>query len=146
MRQKKRVLIVDDDADFVAAMSLVLESAGYEALSAGSGAEALDVAERNAPGVVIIDVIMEKPDAGFILARKLRLNSRTKAIRLIILSSINEINKQKGLRFIYSDEDRDEQWLPVDRVLEKPIKPEKLISIVEELMKCELPEGNAGQT
>jgi CheY-like chemotaxis protein len=137
MTQKKPVLIVDDDADFLAATSLALEAAGFEVHTAGNSSEAMEIAARVSPGVAILDVVMEKPDAGFVLARKLKTDNRTKEIRLVILSSINEINKQKGLKFRYSNGDRDEQWLPVDRVLEKPIKPEKLVVILEELMKSE---------
>jgi CheY-like chemotaxis protein len=135
MTQKKPVLIVDDDADFLAATSLALEAAGFEVHTAGNSSEAMEIACQASPGVAILDVIMEKPDAGFVLARKLKADNRTKAIRLVILSSVNEINNQKGLKFRYSNEDRDERWLPVDTVLEKPVKPDKLIVIVEELMR-----------
>jgi CheY-like chemotaxis protein len=137
MKPKKPVLIVDDDADFLTATSLALESAGFEVHAAGNSSDAMEIAMRVSPGVAVLDVFMEKPDAGFVLARKLRTDNRTKAIKLVILSSINEINRQKGLKFRYSNEDRDERWLPVDRVLEKPVKPEKLIAIIEELMKGE---------
>jgi CheY-like chemotaxis protein len=133
MKPKRAVLLVDDDVDFLAAHTMFFEAAGFVVHTAGNSSEALEVAARVCPDVAVLDVVMDEPDAGFVLARKLRMDNRTKAIRLVILSSVNEINRQRGLAFRYSDQDRDEQWLPVDRVLEKPVKPEKLIAIVEEL-------------
>ena len=135
MMCKKTVLLVDDDSDFLAANSMALEAAGFEVFTAGNSADAVEIAHQVAPDVAVLDVMMDEPDEGFSLARGLRQDARTKNVRLVLLSSVNEINRRKGLAFRFSDQDRDERWLPVDRVLEKPIKPRKLISILNELME-----------
>ncbi len=137
MKPRRTVLLVDDDVDFLAANKFAFEAAGFEVHVASNSAEAIQTAIRVKPDVAVLDVVMDRPDEGFALARSLRHDERTKAIRLVMLSSINEINRHKGLAFRYSDEDRDDQWLPVERVLEKPIRPKKLISIVDELVESE---------
>lgn len=135
MARGKTILLVDDDVDFLAANKMALELAGFTVHLAGSGAEGLAAAVRELPDAIVLDVVMEQPDEGFVLARTLRQDERTRRIPLVILSSVNEVNRQKGLAFRFSDQDRDEHWLPVDRVLEKPVRPKKLIAILESLME-----------
>jgi CheY-like chemotaxis protein len=135
MKTKRSVLLVDDDVDFLAAHTLAFEAAGFEVHVARNGTEAMEVAARVCPDVAVLDVVMDSPDEGFSLARSLRQDVRTRDIRLVVLSSVNEANRQRGLDFRYSDRDRDERWLPVDRVLDKPVKPKKLISILEQLIE-----------
>jgi CheY-like chemotaxis protein len=137
MTGNKTILLVDDDADFLAANKFVLEAAGYTVHVARNSSEAMRVAIQSTPDAAVLDIMMDQPDEGFVLARRFRQDSRTRGMRLVLLSSVNEINRQKGLGYRFSDQDRDEQWLPVDKVLEKPVRPKKLISILEKLMENE---------
>jgi two-component system, OmpR family, response regulator len=137
MKPRRTILLVDDDVDFLTANRFAFEAAGFEVYTASSSAEAIATAVEVRPDIAVLDVVMDQPDEGFSLARTLKQDERTRPTRLVILSSINEINRRKGLAFQYSDEDRDGRWLPVDRVLEKPVRPKKLISIVEELIGSE---------
>jgi CheY-like chemotaxis protein len=133
----RKILLVDDDIDFLEANRLAFEAAGFEVHTAGNSDEAIEIANRELPDAAVLDVVMDRPDEGFSLARKLRQDERTRGMRLVVLTSVNEINRRKGLAFRYSDSDRDEQWLPVDKVLDKPVRPRKLISIVQDLMEVE---------
>ncbi|MBF0544089.1 MAG: response regulator [Candidatus Riflebacteria bacterium] len=135
MKRKKTILLVDDDVDFLKANQLAITAAGFEVFVAANSREALQIAAQFLPDAAVLDVVLNEPDEGFALARKLRGDARTKNIRLIVLSSLNEINRQKGLAFEFSDRDRDDHWLPVDKILDKPIKPKKLIAILEELLE-----------
>jgi CheY-like chemotaxis protein len=134
---KNTVLLVDDDPDFLAANSVALEAAGYTVCTAANSADAMETARRLSPAIAVLDVMMDEPDEGFYLARQLKQDDRTRGIKLVLLSSVNEINRRRGLAFRFSDRDRDETWLPVDRVLEKPIKPRKLVAILKELLENE---------
>jgi CheY-like chemotaxis protein len=134
MMQNNTVLLVDDDPDFLAANGLALETAGFKVYEAGNSARAMEIALAVSPAVAVLDVMMDEPDEGFALARALRQEERTKDIRLVLLSSVNEVNRRKGLAYRFSDRDRDERWLPVDKVLEKPIRPKKLVAVLKELM------------
>jgi two-component system, OmpR family, response regulator len=135
MKPGKTVLLVDDDVDFLAANRLAFEAAGFTVHVAHNSTAAVEIANRVCPDAAILDVVMDRPDEGFALARKFRQDERTRSMKLVLLSSVNEINRRKGLAYRFSDQDRDEQWLPVDKVLEKPVKPKRLISIVEKLVE-----------
>ena len=131
---KATVLIVDDDIDFVRANTTVLEAAGFEVLTAHNGREGLQIARENHIDVAVLDVIMDAPDEGFVLARNLRKGEKTKGIPLVMLSSVNEVNRKAGYPFKFSDQDRDEMWLPVDKFLDKPVRPQQLAEAIRQFV------------
>jgi CheY-like chemotaxis protein len=131
--QKKRVLLVDDDADFLEINGVALRAAGYEVMVAHNGTEGLEVAARGGFHIAILDVMMATPNEGFELARALRKDPRTAQMPLIMLSSINAVNEGKGALLRFGNRDRDEVWLPIDRFIDKPVKPEALVRLVAEL-------------
>jgi CheY-like chemotaxis protein len=129
------VLIVDDDIDFVKANRTVLEAAGFNVLAAHNAGEGMKAARENRVDVAVLDVMMDTPDEGFALARDLRKDERTKAIPLVMLTSVNEVNRKAGYTFKFTDRDRDDMWLPVDRFLDKPVKPAELAETVRGYLK-----------
>jgi CheY-like chemotaxis protein len=130
----KRILLVDDDVDFVEVNRAALEGAGYEVCTAHDGREALKVAAAMSPHAAVLDVIMTTPQEGFELARALRKNPATSKVPLVMLTSINTVNAEKGSSFRFSERDRDEMWLPIDRFLDKPVQPQVLVGVVRELV------------
>lgn len=128
--EKATVLIVDDDIDFVRANRTALEASGYRVLAAHNAHDALRLAQENHVDVAILDVMMDNPEEGFMLAREMRKDARTKGIPLVMLSSVNEVNRQAGYPFQFSDSDRDETWLPIDRFLDKPVRPHQLAEAI----------------
>jgi CheY-like chemotaxis protein len=132
---KKRVLLVDDDVDFLEINRTALEAAGYEVAVAHDAKEGLKVAVKSRFDVAILDVIMVTPSDGFELARDLRRDPKTEKMPLVMLTSVNAVNEQKGTLFRLGNQDKDELWLPVDKFMDKPIKPEALVRLVAELTK-----------
>jgi CheY-like chemotaxis protein len=132
-RSAARVLLVDDDVDFVEVNRLALEQAGFHVMTAYDGDEGFRQAAEHRPDVVVLDVMMRTPEEGFELARRLRGDQRTEKLPLLMLTGVNEVNRARGL-FTFSDRDRDATWLPVDRFLEKPIAPERLVPAVREVL------------
>ncbi|MCX7703317.1 MAG: response regulator [Planctomycetota bacterium] len=125
--KKKKVLIVDDDADFVEMNKIVLEKAGYEVIAAYSGKEGLEKAHSEKPNIIILDVMMETGSVGFDVCRKLRNSEQTKNIPQIMVTSVNETVPYK-----FSP---DETWLPTDCFLEKPVAPDRLLEEVKKRIK-----------
>ena len=125
-----KILIIDDDPDITEAMKVVLQTRDYKVTSAASGGEGLKKVKIDNPDLVILDIMMEKGDTGFDVARELKNDPSTKNIPILMLTAIKE---KTGLDF--TKEAGDEAWLPVDDYVEKPLKPEELLSKVEKLLK-----------
>jgi CheY-like chemotaxis protein len=129
----KTVLLVDDDVDLLDINRMTLEAAGFVVLTAENGEDAMRIATSKRIDVAVLDVMMTTPTEGFVLARQLRQDDRTKQIPLLMLTSVNTENEAQGSFVRFTDRDRDNQWLPVDRFVDKPIKPEDLVSTVRTL-------------
>lgn len=125
-----KILIIDDDPDIVEAMKVVLESKNYEVAMAKSGEAGLERARQLKPDLIILDVMMESVDKGFEVARDLKKDNNYKDIPILMLTAIKE---KIGLGF--EKEAGDPDWLPVDGYCEKPLKPDELISEVENLLR-----------
>lgn len=83
----KRVLIVDDEPDVRAIIKMGLEmSAGWQILTASSGAEALTIAAAHQPDVILLDVMMPEMD-GYATLQQLKANSTTRAIPVILTTA-----------------------------------------------------------
>jgi CheY-like chemotaxis protein len=129
----KKVLLVDDDVDLLTIYRIALEGEGFDVLTAENGDQAMSVATSTPVDVAVLDVMMRTPTEGFELARTLRQDERTKRIPLLMLTSVNAENEAQGYFSRFTDRDRDSQWLPVDQFVDKPIKPEDLVSAVRTL-------------
>jgi CheY-like chemotaxis protein len=132
---KTTVLLVDDDVDFVFANRTALEAAGYQVLTAHNGGDGMKLAREHHIDVAILDVMMDTPEEGFVLARSLRKDEKTKNIPLVMLTSVNEVNRKAGYPYKFTDQDRDEMWLPIDKFLDKPVKPQQLAEAIRPFIR-----------
>lgn len=126
---KKKILIIDDDQDISEGIKTVLETKPYEVHLASSGMEGIEAAEKLKPDMIILDVMMETKDSGFKVARKLKKDPALAKVPILMLTAIRE---KTG--FDFSKEAGDENWLPVDDYVEKPIHSETLLEKVAELL------------
>ncbi|HUV07430.1 MAG TPA: response regulator [Spirochaetia bacterium] len=124
-----RVLLVDDDADFVAMNRALLEKNSYEVLVAYNGRECLDKVRSAKPDLIILDMMMSTRSEGLQISRELRMSKRTKCIPLLMLTSVNETLPIRV--------EPEKTWLPVDLLIEKPIEPEFLLQLVSEMLSRE---------
>ena len=127
--ENKKILIIDDDPDFVMATTVVLEAKSYKVFSAKDRKDGIEKVERVLPDLIIMDVMMEKMSDGFELAREIKNDGRYKKIPILMLTAVGE---KTGFNF--SKSAGDEAWLPVDDYAEKPVKPEELIAKIEKLI------------
>ena len=86
---KKTVLVVDDERDLVDLMTFNLQRNGYSVISAGSGLEALDLARREKPDLILLDLMLPGID-GNEVARRLKADAATSAIPIIMLTAKSE--------------------------------------------------------
>jgi len=121
-----RVLIVDDDPDFVEAVTNVLDAKGYDVDSAPNGKIGIAKAKEQKPDIILLDVMMTTKSEGFDVAREMHKDEKLKNVPVIIITGVR---KEMNLPFGFEP---DEKWLPVKGVLEKPVKPDVLLKTIEE--------------
>ena len=122
---KNKIIIIDDDIDLVEAMRLTLEGAGFDVLDAQDGEHGIEKVRSESPDLVILDVMMGTQDEGFHVAYQIRANKDTQDLPIIMLTAVGQ---ETGFDF---DRERDEDFLPVNEFLEKPINPELLLELVK---------------
>ena len=119
-----KILIVDDDPDMVEAGRIVLEKEGYLVESAANLADGLAKLAKSDPDLLILDVMMEEADDGLRFARQARRQGNM--LPIIMLTSVNRaLGVQIG---------KDEEMVPVDEFLEKPVDPHTLVAKVKALL------------
>ena len=121
-----RVLVIDDDNEFVEAMTNVLDAKGYDVDSAPNGKIGVAKAREQKPDIILLDVMMTTKSEGFDVARELHKDQKLKTVPVILITGVR---KEMSLPFGFEP---DETWLPVKGVLEKPVKPEVLLKTVAE--------------
>jgi CheY-like chemotaxis protein len=129
MSEVKTILLVDDDVDFVESNTVMLEAFGYRVISATDGSRALALASAEHPDLMILDIMMTYDTEGFDVAREVRSRPELRDMKILMVSGIVSEKKLGGMP------KPDGQWLPVERVLEKPIDPPKLIAEVQRLLQ-----------
>lgn len=128
MSQKKKILIVDDDPDFAAAIQKILTSNNYDVDVAGNVEEGMRAIEEKRPDLILLDVIMEKYDDGFNMCYDLKHDDRYRAIPVIIITAVTEVT---GLKF---DPKTDGEYLEAEEYVQKPISAEVLLNKVARLI------------
>ena len=105
--KKQTILLVDDDPDYLETNRAVLEAKGFDVHTAETTEQALKLARSVNPAIAILDVIMDEPDSGFKLARQIRGSRETRNVRIVLLTALNDVNREKGVAYRFSDGDRD---------------------------------------
>lgn len=125
MTGPKKVLVIDDDPDFVASIGALLSFSGYSVSSASDGREGLRQVHALGPDLILLDIMMRDPREGVTLLRELRAEACP--IPVIVISSI------------YTDElsfreSPDSGWLPADLFMSKPVDPSSLLAEIKKLL------------
>jgi CheY-like chemotaxis protein len=126
----KRILLVDDDPDQRLTLRLPLESAGYIVVEAANFDQGLAAVKEKKPDLIILDVMMDTPTAGFQFALSMHSpdpSSEYKEFRETPIIMLTAIHSTTPLRF-----SPDEFYLPVQVFLEKPVDPQVLLATVKE--------------
>ena len=119
----KRILLVDDEEDILRVMVHLLESRGYEVISAADGLDGLEKAKHGNPDLIILDVMLPKMD-GYKVCKMLKLNEEYKKIPVILLTArMEESTKELA------------EELQYDAYLTKPFDLKTLLLTIKQLLK-----------
>ena len=129
MSPKQKILIIDDDPDIREALTIILDSQGYQVETAKYGAEGLDKVRDQKPDLIILDLIMPGM-GGFAVFKELKRPDRPEwhDIRILVLTSLRE--ESSKARF----EEETGMQMNVDDYIEKPISPSLMIERVHKLL------------
>jgi DNA-binding response OmpR family regulator len=120
---KKRILLIEDETDMVYALTLQLEAIDYKVLSATDGQAGLDMARKEKPDLIILDLMLPKMD-GYKICRMLKFDERYKQIPIIMFTARAQ------------DQDRKlAQEVGADAYITKPFDSKALLDKISALLK-----------
>ena len=123
-----KVLLIDDDPDFRAAVKSLLESHGYNVLEASSGHEGLRMVVEHKPDVILLDIMMETTVEGYGVTHSLKYQDEYVEFRDIPIFMISSIEESPDERFPMSAE---VDMIRPDRYLTKPLDIPELLRLLE---------------
>lgn len=131
MERPAKILLVDDDIDFVAATKIILESKAFQVIVAYNGDEGLNKVVAERPDLIILDVMMPGKD-GFVVCKELKTNPHYyffSKIPVLMLTVYPEDRERARLTL------REGMVMEADDYLQKPVTPEQLLARVEEMLQ-----------
>ena len=127
MKNRKKILIIDDDEASIEITRLALEDF-YDIDAAFNSEEAMEKLKSGHFDLVVLDLMMEERDSGFTLSYAMKEDSALRDVPIIMLTSAPE---KTGFHFNIST---DKDWLKVDEFLEKPIQAKELLANVKKII------------
>jgi CheY-like chemotaxis protein len=121
-----KILVVDDDPDFVTTTSIVLKREGHDVISAFNGEEALQKVAEEAPDLIILDVIMSTVLEGLSVSQELGGHPEYRDIPILMITSIATTG--------YAELFPTDEYIHLDTFVTKPVAPARLLREVNRLL------------
>ncbi len=131
-----KIMIVDDDPDYIKVIRAILESEQYTVVTAGDKIEGMEKIRAEKPDLAILDVMMHAWQDGFEMSRQLKKDPQLKNMPVLMLTAVEN---RTGISF--KSTAGDPTWLPVDVFLDKPVEPDVLLSEVKKLLSNKVENG-----
>jgi CheY-like chemotaxis protein len=129
--ERKKILIIDDDPDFVETVQAMLEAGDYETFAAFEGQKGLDLVIQEEPDLVILDIMMESMYEGFSVISTLRGTPEFVDYRDIPVIMVSAVKQEYGSRFTLPEGGEDLQG---EAYMDKPIAAGDLLETVARLI------------
>ena len=131
MSQPKKLLIIDDDPDFVAGIRPVLENADYEVEVAYNPKEGFQALETKSYDLLLLDILMGRGAEGISIARKMRKDPKLRDMPVLIITGLRE-----QIAFLFPGEPVHPGFVSTDELVEKPVEPKLLLEKVSTLLQA----------
>jgi CheY-like chemotaxis protein len=128
MAKSPKILFVDDDRDFLAAQTAFFGGHGYEVITLDRVEGALEKISHERPDVIVLDLMMEHYDSGFLLGRRIRQDPAMLGIPILMLSGVASATGHK----FGPDAAALKDWIKLDAFLDKPVTGRQLLKVIEE--------------
>lgn len=121
-----KILVIDDNYDFVQAVTALLMAENYQVVFASNGKDGYAKAQKEKPDLIVLDVMMTYDSEGLDLSRKLSQDKELKNIPVIMVSGIRKVS-DLGVNY-----ETGKRELEVKAMLEKPVNPEQFLKTVKQ--------------
>ncbi len=130
MANKKRLLMIDDDPDFVEVIVSILEGAGYEIDAKYNPDEGFEALKTGSYDLLLLDVLMGRGAEGIMIARKIGDDVKLRETPILIITGMRE-----QIAFLFPGQPVHPSFVPVDELIEKPVEPDLLLEKVSTLLR-----------
>jgi len=130
---KAKILVIDDDPDFIDAVTPILQSALYEVVTALSPNEGKDKIFSEKPDLILLDIMMDSLFDGFSLCHAIKTSKEYNEFRDTPIIFISAVKEKTGSRFQFKGE--EEGLVGPDDYIDKPVKPDDLLARIERLLQ-----------
>jgi DNA-binding response OmpR family regulator len=130
---KAKILVIDDDPDFVDAVTPILQSARYNVISAANPAEGKEKILKEKPDLILLDIMMDSLFDGFSLCHNIKTSKEFEDVQDTPVIFISAVKEMTGSRFQFKGEEQG--LIGPDDYIDKPAKPEDLIARIEKLLE-----------
>ena len=128
--EKKNILMIDDDKDFVLSTKTFLEGRGFQVETAHNGTDGWEKIKVGKADLLVLDIMMDTDNEGFNLAYKMKENEKTKKIPIIIVSGFSQYLKEKMDQFEFV---MGRDW-PAAAQMDKPINLKELATTIGRIL------------
>jgi DNA-binding response OmpR family regulator len=130
MNAEKRLIIIDDDPDYVAGIKSVLETADYKVDVAYNPKDGFKALQARRYDLLLLDIMMGRGAEGVALARKIRKDPVLRELPVLIITGLRE-----QIAFLFPGQPVHPHFVETDELLEKPVEPKLLLEKVSSLLK-----------
>ena len=121
-----KILVVDDDPDFIKITRTILQSRNYQVITAANGEQGLEIMRKEKPDLVILDIMMSYILDGLDARRQMAADQDLKSIPVIMVTSLTGERVRSELP--------SDQYIPASEWIHKPIDPDKLLANVKKAL------------
>ncbi len=130
---KAKILVIDDDPDFVDAVTPILQSALYDVISAANPTEGKEKVLKEKPDLILLDIMMDSLFDGFSLCHNIKTAKEFKDMKDTPIIFVSAVKEMTGSRFQFKAEEQG--LIGPDDYIDKPVKPDDLIARIERLLQ-----------
>ena len=125
----KRLLMIDDDPDFVSGIKAILDKEGFEVDVAYNPKDGMNALQTKQYDLLLLDIMMGRGAEGIMIARKLRKDAKLRELPVLIMTGMRE-----QIAFLFPGEPIHPRFVEIDELVEKPVEPKMLLEKVNSLI------------
>jgi DNA-binding response OmpR family regulator len=130
MSSRKKLLIIDDDPDFVDGIKSILATAGYDVDASYNPKDGFQALQTGQYDLLLLDIMMGRGAEGVMIARKMRKDAKLREMPVLIITGIRE-----QIAFLFPGQPVHPHFMAVDELVEKPVEPQLLLEKVSALLQ-----------